>query len=74
MEHSNLKEVLGINVKFYRLQNKLTQEQLAEKSDISTRYVSDIENANANISLDKLERVASALNVECYKLLEPINK
>ncbi len=71
MEYSNLKEVLGKNVKFYRLQNKLTQEQLAEKSDISPRYVSDIENANANISLDKLERVAASLNIDSYKLLEP---
>ncbi len=71
MNNHSLKELLSINTKYYRKQNNLTQEQLAELSDISPRYVSDIENDNANISLDKLERLAIALQIDAYKLISP---
>lgn len=67
----NIRKVFGANVKFYRYQNDLTQEQLAEKCDLSTRYISDIENANGNVSLDTLEIIAKALNIESYILIKP---
>lgn len=71
MVTSNIRKVLGANVKFYRYSIGYTQEQLAEKTDLSTRYISDIENANGNISVDTLEIIASELNVEAYLLIKP---
>jgi len=47
-----------------------TQEQLAEKCDLSPRYVSDIENANGNIPIDTLEKIAKYLKVEPYLLIK----
>ena len=68
---SNIRKVLGANVKFYRYKIGYTQEQLAEKCDLSTRYISDIENANGNISIDTLEIIAHALNIDSYVLIKP---
>ena len=51
---SNIRKVLGANVKYYRYIIGYTQEQLAEKSELSPRYISDIENSKGNISIDTL--------------------
>ena len=70
MKSKNIRKVLGTHVKYYRFKIGYTQEQLAEKCDISPRYISDIENAKRNISLDNLEVLADCLKVEPYILLK----
>jgi transcriptional regulator with XRE-family HTH domain len=45
-------------------------EQLAEKADLSWPYLSEIERGRENISLDKLVRLAQALNVKLATLVE----
>ncbi len=70
---SDIRGNLGFNVRYYRFQLKLTQEQLAEKCDLSPRYISDIETSNGNISIDTLEKIANVLGVEPYILIKPIN-
>lgn len=61
------------NLRYYRLQNKLTQEELAEKVDLSAKYISDLERSEFSPSLEKLDKLAEALNVETYKLLKDEN-
>jgi transcriptional regulator with XRE-family HTH domain len=53
----------GQNV--YRLRNaaNLTQEQLAEKADISRRYVQMIESAQYTPTIDVASRLRAAFNV-----------
>ena len=65
---TNIRKILGANVKYYRFQCKYTQEQLAEKCDLSPRYISDIETANGNISVDTLEIISNVLGIESYFL------
>jgi transcriptional regulator with XRE-family HTH domain len=45
-------------------------EKLAEKADLSWPYLSEIERGRENISLDKLVRLAQALNVKLARLVE----
>ena len=71
MKIPNIRKVLGANVKFYRYKLGYTQEQLAEKCDLSPRYISDIENHNGNIPIDTLENMAKVLKVELYLLIKP---
>lgn len=66
---TSIRKVLGANVKYYRFLIGFSQEKLAENCDLSSRYISDIENAKCNISMDTLEKISSALNVEAYLLL-----
>ena len=70
---SATKKLLGKNVKYFRYKNNLTQEKLAERCDLSPRYISDIENGNGNISIDTLTKLSEILNVKTYDWLKPRN-
>ena len=65
----DLRILLGKNVKYYRFRACLTQEQLAEKINVSTNYIGRLERGQHNPSLAKLELIASILNIEPYELL-----
>lgn len=70
MKIQNIRRVLGVNVKYYRFLIGYTQEQLAEKCELSPRYISDIENFKGNIPIDTLENIAKYLKVEPYLLIK----
>ena len=70
MRDNSIRKILSDNVKYYRFKNGYTQEELAEKCDISPRYLSDIENAKGNIPIDTLEVIAHHLKVDSYILLK----
>ena len=60
----DIRHFLGKKIKEKRLQQSLTQEQLAEKIGISTKSLSQIELGNNFVSADNLEHICSALNVQ----------
>lgn len=60
--------VFSTNVRKYRLNINLSQEQLAEKCGMHRTYISGIECCRRSISLENIQRIADALNVETYKL------
>jgi len=64
----NIKEVLAKNLKLNRLKLGLTQEKLAEKTEISTHYLAMIELAHKFPSAEMLGRLAAALEIESYEL------
>ena len=70
MKTQNIRKVLGVNVKYYRFLIGYTQEQLAEKCELSPRYISDIENFKGNIPIDTLENIAKYLKVAPYLLIK----
>lgn len=53
--------LLGRNIAKKRLQNRLTQEQLAEKTGVSTVFISQIETAVRKPSLETVYKISSAL-------------
>jgi transcriptional regulator with XRE-family HTH domain len=61
--------ILGKNVRKYRQQQKLTQEQLAFEAKIDLTYVGGIERGKRNPSLLVMVRIADALGVQLPKLL-----
>lgn len=66
----NHREIVGNNIRACRTNAGLTLEKLAEKADMSWPYLSEIERGRENISLDKLARLAKALNVTLSRLVE----
>jgi len=50
----------------------LSQEKLAEKADLNTTYISDVERGEENISVDALVRIATALKVPLTDLIRGI--
>lgn len=63
--------ILGRNVREYRKQLALSQEQLALETEMKRSYVSDLERGTRNPSVKAIERLALALNVEPWVLLKP---
>ena len=70
-EKSSIVAIIGSNVKTYRRRLKMTQEQLAEKSGITVKYVSNIECAISFPSSSVIAAIAKALTVPEYKLFVP---
>ncbi|MFQ5900769.1 MAG: helix-turn-helix domain-containing protein [Thermodesulfobacteriota bacterium] len=64
------KELLGGRIKELRKLRKLSQEKLSEKVDIDSKHLSRIEVGRGFPSLDTLERLANALNVELKDFFE----
>ena len=63
---TELYQVIGSNIKYYRKQAKLTQLQLAEKVQISISYLSKLEasGCNKSLSLSILNHIANALDID----------
>ena len=64
----SLLSIFANNVKHYRLARNLSQEKLAELSGLHRTYISAIERQQRNISIENIEAISSALNIEAYKL------
>lgn len=65
---SNIKVLLGKKIREIRKARKLTQEQLAERIDIGTPNISYFETGKFSPSIETLEKIAKALDVEIYQL------
>ena len=63
-----LKIILAKNVKYHRYKKKFTQEQLAEKMNVSTNYIGRLERGQHSPSFDKIEKIANALGIEPFEL------
>ena len=70
LKFDNLKDLLIFNIKYYRYQNNLSQEKLAELCSLSSRYLTDIERGLHCPTIPKLEIIAKALNIEPYILFQ----
>lgn len=56
--------LIGERIKIKRLEKKLTQEQLAEKLDVTVGYISQCERGISKINLEKLSEVAYLLSCD----------
>ncbi|MFT8916509.1 MAG: helix-turn-helix transcriptional regulator [Oenococcus sp.] len=62
---------IGVNIKRIRKGENLTQEQLAEMSDLSTNFISRIERSESqNIGVNHLIRIADALQVNIKEFFQ----
>ena len=64
----NIKVLFGTNLKFYRKRRHLSQEQLAEKVDISAKHLSKIERGLTFVSADLLEKLSDTLEISVAQL------
>jgi len=66
----NVVRLLGKNVRSFREMRGMTQEQLALAAEMKRSYVSDLERGTRNPSVQALGRLAEALDIEPYVLLQ----
>lgn len=51
-------------IKYFRKINNFSQEQLAEKANLDRTYISGIERGRRNITLDSLDKIIVALEID----------
>lgn len=56
-----------------RVDAGLSQEMLAELSGLHRTYIGSVERCERNVSLDNIERIAVALQVDVSDLLAPVH-
>lgn len=62
---------ISVNLRRLRQERGLSQEGMAELAGFHRTYVSQLERCITNISIDGLERIAVALEVDIRDLLTP---
>jgi len=65
--------VIGRRIKEARLEQHITQEQLADKINISVAFMSRVERGNSEVNLKRLTQIAEVLNVTPGYLLTGSN-
>ena len=65
---------IGRNIKIARKQKKMTQNDLAIKASISRSYLADVEGNRYNPSIETLDSIARALDVQIGTLLSDSSK
>ena len=63
MKTKDMLALVGGNIRNIRKGRKMSQERLAELSDMHPSHISDIENGKVNASLTAYFQIANALNV-----------
>ncbi len=66
----DINQKTGMAIVQLRKEQGISQYNLAIKANITFRYLSDIENGKRNLSLNILEKIATALGVKVSKVLE----
>ena len=61
-------KVFSHNVRMYRIRLGLSQEAVAVRTGLHRTYISAVERGKRSISLDNIQRIADALEIETYLL------
>ena len=71
---TNLRDIFAYNLKNKRRNFGISQAQLAERVNVSTHHIATIETARNYPTLELVERIANALNIEIYELfIDPLS-
>lgn len=68
--------IFSKNIKTLRLKNNITQEKLAEQTDLSISYIKQIESGKEykNVSLTVMLKLSKALDTTIHNLFQENNK
>jgi transcriptional regulator with XRE-family HTH domain len=67
----SLRGTLAYNIRLFRFEQKISQEELAFRCELDRTYISAVERCIWNVALSNIEKIADALDVEPWRLLVP---
>ena len=67
---TNLRAIFACNVKRFRTEQHLSQEAFAELCGMHRTYISDIERCGRNVSIDNIDKIATALKMDAADLFK----
>ena len=65
-----IKSKFGEKIKEIRVEKGLSQEELASLCRLHRTYISDIERGGRNVSIENIEKIANALEINPSELLK----
>ncbi len=69
MQNDNLRAILAANVRDYRTQEGLSQDEFAAKCGLHRTYIGSVERSERNVTLATLELLSKATGLSVTKLL-----
>ncbi len=66
----NINIKIGIKIRLLRTKLRYSQEKLAELSELNKNSIGAIERGESKPTIDTLERIAKALNIELKELVD----
>lgn len=69
---SNPKDILAHNVRTIRQEVGLSQEELGYRAGLHRTYISSVERAERNVSIENIFAIAKALGVEPGELMKAV--
>jgi len=72
MNKTNIYDTVRKNIRKYRKIKCMTQQELADASELSHGYIREIESLNMGVtfSLDAVEKIANALEIKIISLFD----
>ena len=70
----DIKKEVGIEIRNLRKEKGLSQEALANLSDLDRTYIPSIERGERNISIEVIYKLCNALNIRISDLFKQIEK
>lgn len=61
----------GVALRHARENLQLSQELLAEKAGLHRTYIGQVERGERNISIDNMEKLAEAVKLNLWEMLQP---
>lgn len=61
----------GLRLRVARESLRLSQEVLAEHAGMHRTYIGQVERGERNISVDNMEKLAGAVNLQLWEMLKP---
>lgn len=71
---STLNEAFGKAIKHFRSERKLSQQELADYSEVDRSYISDLERGRYNPTLDTIFKLAEIFKIKPSELLARVEK
>lgn len=69
-----LVQAVASTIRHFRKLAEISQEALADKADLDRTYISGIERGVRNITLDSLEPIITALNVDVQTFFTKVSE
>ena len=63
-------QLVGLNTKYYRYKNNMTQEKFSEITGFKMAYISTIETGNANLTCKTIDLIANSFKIKSQDLFE----
>ena len=70
MKTSRTRKLFGKRVRELRKQKGYLQERLADRAGLHRTYIGSIERGEQNVSIDNIEKIAKALQLEVFNLFQ----